>query len=283
MNENYVDDLMKCKKFIEEGDYLSALKLIKPYAHNAQRGFVPYQLMLKCIINNSESEPFIRKGEGAIRPVPKTVVQFWDSPHPPADVVQLMSAWRKKNEDFNFVLFDDEKSKSFIFHYYGCDVLASYEACFHPAMKSDLFRLAYIYKMGGIYVDADEKCLVPLRNWAGLDRRCIFVYSIDRSNPYIHNWFFSTPARNPIILDALTMAVERIQSWMAGASMRPYLWDVTGPGNMTRAVVMALSQTHIEPPTSTPTIMLLSESNYRALASSKHCDYKNTTSNWRMS
>lgn len=34
--------------------------------------------------------------------------------------------------------------------------LSAYERCHHPAMKSDYFRLCFIARHGGFYVDADE-------------------------------------------------------------------------------------------------------------------------------
>jgi mannosyltransferase OCH1-like enzyme len=32
-------------------------------------------------------------------------------------------------------------------------------AAAHPAQKSDLFRLAYLFREDGWYIDADDRCL----------------------------------------------------------------------------------------------------------------------------
>src|SRR5207302_5191018 len=34
--------------------------------------------------------------------------------------------------------------------------VSAFDHCHHPAMRSDYFRLCYILKRGGFYVDADE-------------------------------------------------------------------------------------------------------------------------------
>jgi hypothetical protein len=87
--------------------------------------------------------------------VPRRILQFWDQKTIPPDVLECMATWRAI-PDFDYVVFDDDRAREFFRTEYDARHLDAYELCNHPAMKSDLFRLAYLYRHGGVYVDADD-------------------------------------------------------------------------------------------------------------------------------
>ena len=90
--------------------------------------------------------------------IPRILVQFWDDTKTiPVDVRKCIDSWHPLDEQgFERLLFDDEDARHFIANNYDRHYLDAFERCRHPAMRSDYFRLCYIFKKGGFYVDADD-------------------------------------------------------------------------------------------------------------------------------
>lgn len=86
-----------------------------------------------------------------------SIVQFWDTPNVPPDVLMLIDTWKNAVPAGCHILVSDDDAKRFIVSNYGEKFIEAYEYCSHPAMKSDYFRLAYLYANGGFYADADER------------------------------------------------------------------------------------------------------------------------------
>jgi len=91
------------------------------------------------------------------RAIPKTIVQFWDSPDIPDDIARLMKSW-DRCEGFEHRIFNDHSALTFIEENCSPRVLKAFRMANHPAMRSDIFRLAYLAVRGGVYVDADDLC-----------------------------------------------------------------------------------------------------------------------------
>ncbi|HLY07175.1 MAG TPA: glycosyltransferase [Rhizomicrobium sp.] len=87
-------------------------------------------------------------------PVPKRILQYWDRRDIPPDVATCMATWRIPG--FEYVLFDEEQAREFLKTDFDHRHLEAYDLCNHPAMKSDLFRMAYLHRYGGIFVDSDD-------------------------------------------------------------------------------------------------------------------------------
>lgn len=100
--------------------------------------------------------------------IPKTIVQFWDNKDDlPIDVMHCIHTWKARElEGFQHFLFYEESALDFILTHLGFKYADAFKACYHPAMKSDYFRLCYMYVKGGIYVDVDDidckKDITPL-------------------------------------------------------------------------------------------------------------------------
>ncbi len=89
---------------------------------------------------------------------PKRIVQFWnDFGQMPDDVKECIESWKKlKEQRFELLLFDTCQARQFIRNGLGARYERAFDWCYHPAMQSDYFRLCYILKEGGCYVDADD-------------------------------------------------------------------------------------------------------------------------------
>jgi mannosyltransferase OCH1-like enzyme len=172
--------------------------------------------------------------------MPRRILQFWDQVTIPADIQNCMASWRAI-PNFEHVLFDEGRAREFIRMQYDARHLEAYDLCNHPAMKSDLFRLAYLYRHGGVYIDADDSYEGSSMNQSfgegGLFRlRSVSFKTIPSDPPaVIYN-------NNPIFCVAndeiLRKALERATMIMLSLGKRKFynMLVITGPLNLSIAV-----------------------------------------------
>lgn len=171
--------------------------------------------------------------------VSRRILQFWDQKSIPPDVENCMASWRAiPNADH--VVFDESTAREFIKAEYETRHLEAYDLCNHPAMKSDLFRLAYLYRNGGVYVDADDiyqGTKIDRLFEDGLFRLRSIAFTTSPSEPpaTIYN-------NNPIFCTAndevLRKALERATMILLSLGKREYynVLVITGPLNLSIAV-----------------------------------------------
>jgi hypothetical protein len=177
---------------------------------------------------------------GSQEKLPRRIVQFWDQETIPADVAACMATWRAI-PDFEYLLFDEVRARDFIRTEYEGRHLEAYDLCNHPAMKSDFFRLAWLYRHGGVYIDADDACEGPnldrLFREDGIFRLRSATF---RKNPsdapatiFNNNPIFSLPND-----DILRKALERATMIMLSLGKRDFynMLVITGPLNLSIAV-----------------------------------------------
>lgn len=197
-----------------------------------------------------------RASAGRACAIPRVIVQFWhDSANIPDDVGKCLDSWeRLRDEGFERRLFDDAQARNFIARNFAREHVDAFDLCHHPAMRCDYFRMCYILRNGGFYVDADE-----VYQGAGCDRLFLdnrlkirplcFDMSkkkmaktrdllIDTEFPSARRFYL---ANDPIIAPAdhpaLRFAVERSTRILLQRLGRPDIQSTTGPGNLTAGLV----------------------------------------------
>ena len=186
----------------------------------------------------------------------RVLVQFWDDPaNIPADVQGCMQSWEKL-EAFGFVrvLFGDESARDFIRENFTAQHVSAFDACLHPAMRADYFRLCYILKLGGVYVDADDEYVGNSFEYFIRDGNLrvqalcydqvmssmvaptvAFDYSPNSIRTfYVNNNPLMANAGHPIVADALKCATNELLG--RGNESRD-IQSITGPGNLSAALV----------------------------------------------
>lgn len=213
-------------------------------------------LRSRCIwhlIHNSESD----SSEDTTLVIPRILIQFWDDTKTiPADVRKCIDSWQPFDKyGFKRLLFNDGCARDFITNNFSRHYLDAFEQCRHPAMRSDYFRLCYIYKKGGFYVDADDIYKgVDIGAWFNNDKLKIqpLCYDIstdlmvnaadfittDKYSPnliyYVNNDPIIAPPNHPLI----RMALERsTRILLATGSNIKDIQSTTGPGNLTASLV----------------------------------------------
>ncbi len=221
-------------------------------------------------------EPLDRGADNA--GIPKRIFQFWDQPEVPSDVESVMCLWREANPDFEYVRFDDGHAQDFIASHYGGELLACYERCAHPAMRSDFIRIAYLFEKGGIYIDADEAPVGAIwekhRAWRGARA----VTPLSGTVPYnARNDFLAAQPRFPVFEIALKRAVKAVITDSKAANSN--IWGSTGPGLITQALIEFLGAGG-----DAGGLVLISHAQYRRMCTTNNgLAYKATPAgNWRL-
>lgn len=231
------------------------------------------------------------------------IIQFWDTKEVPQEVRKLITGWKDSVPDGCHILFDEASARKFILEHYPTKFVRAYDLCYHPAMKSDYFRLAYLYLNGGVYIDADEKMLRSIPNMDFSQGEFIMMapfirerddkgrivgvriteflarkhQTADGTECYFANSPIFATKRSEILKIALVRATDLILE-SKGRGSRRDVHFTTGPTNLTLSLVAHLVHAACagKPP---PNIMILEW--FRYSATQVRLEYKNDSRNWR--
>jgi tetratricopeptide (TPR) repeat protein len=237
-------------------------------------------IQLIVALRQAELLNYPQDGRKGFAPIPKMIVQYWDAPYPPEDVSRLMESWRSGNQDYSYRRFDDAAARDFLSQHYELPVLRAYRRAENPAEKADLFRLAYLYAHGGVYVDADDRCLAPI-NSVLPSHVALAVYQEDYALGglavgTLGNNFLAAAPNNAVIGRALELVTEALNR-----GDTDMVWLKTGPALITRAFAEVASKTPLALSTWLKSIAVLKRSQL-AQFSAIHCftGYKRTAQHW---
>ena len=230
---------------------------------------------------------------------PRTIVQFWDDlDQLPGDVRECIESWKKLREQgFEVLLFDNNSARDFVARRLGSRYESAYVKCYHPAMRSDYFRLCYILMEGGCYLDADDvyhgSAIEHLFNDGRLRIQplCYDISTNQMVPPSVFTelganastWIFyfnNNPLiavnGHPIVKRALAKATEALERPTAGEL--PEIQSTTGPGNLTKSIFdLATEQGEIE-----RALLILCD--WEDIAINKwSLSYRHDARNWRLS
>ena len=164
--------------------------------------------------------------------IPKIIAQFWDSDNPPEDIEKIMASWPLQNPGYKIKRFSDARAKAWLAQNCSKEVLLAYRRASEPAKKADIFRLAFLAVEGGIYADADDRCIKPIET---IIPGCAEIVLWQESFGTIGNNFIAVSPNHQVIRRALDLVVTSVNR---GDS--DILWLSTGPGLMTRALSQVL-------------------------------------------
>jgi mannosyltransferase OCH1-like enzyme len=211
--------------------------------------------------------------------IPFTVFQYWSSEEIPSDVARCMMTWSEKNPNLRIISYNKSQGRVFLAENYTAEIVAAFDRCYHPAMESDFLRLAYLFKNGGIYIDADEACVGPLwgpyQDWKAFD----LVLVASSSTPfYLMNGFLAARPGAKLLEESLLEAVSIINNPM-NLNKKIDIWDTTGPGLITRSYVRKMVSNRTPP----LGVAILTFQNYRRMCLEwSHLAYKaRPEGNWR--
>lgn len=231
--------------------------------------------------------------------IPKVIVQFWhDWDAIPTDVCECLDSWESLTlEGFERALFDDHTARRFIARRFGGPYVAALDRCRHPAMRCDYFRLCYIFRFGGFYLDADEvyqgaDCQYLFRdNKLKIQPLCydtvagamVQADAFMKHRAYSPDWIFYTnnnpilaPPCHPVIGLALARSTRLL---LNHPNDRLDIQSTTGPGNLTASLVR--HSVASKRAGKAPDFLLLT--NWEAMSISRWpLSYRDDERNWRL-
>ncbi len=190
------------------------------------------------------------------KPIPRVVVQYWHNLDAlPGDVAECLQSWNRLEKDgFEIQLFDDVRARQFIAANFESSHVAAFDRCYHAAMRCDYFRLCYILRRGGFYVDADE-----VYKGTGCDslfqdaqiklQPLCYDLSTNKMVPpeeFLRDTRFPSSRifymnNNPIVAPPghalVDLALQRATRLLLQGSERPDIQSTTGPGNLSASLV----------------------------------------------
>jgi tetratricopeptide (TPR) repeat protein len=162
------------------------------------------------------------------KPIPRRIAQFWDSAELPEDIAGYCRTWSGMDPAFDYRRLDEASALDFLKAIGDAAAFRAFQRAEQPAMKSDILRLAWLLRNGGVYSDADDRLqrsVAPLlESGAGL-----VLYQEDIGS--VGNNFIAAAPDHPVLAAALEQAVAAVNN-----GGKDLLWLATGPGLLTRCL-----------------------------------------------
>jgi|TARA_R110000824_G_scaffold4975_1_gene23306 hypothetical protein len=143
--------------------------------------------------------------------IPKTIIQTYSTDKLSKEMQKASDSWKTLNPKHNYIFFDDEMCINFIRENFDNDVVKSFDCLIPGAFKADLFRYCFLYVNGGVYIDIDNVCMVPLDDVINDDDSFISVKDDSFGNQgLIYNSFIATERNNPVLKKAIDLIVYNV-------------------------------------------------------------------------
>lgn len=240
--ENYAASVAILEAYLKENGLPNASLKTKSVNRNAGRALT-LSMRLENIRNTvgvDVYEKLLEKNKGDFqvyekvtgKPVElagkkKHLIQYWDGLASP-QIESLMNEWKDMNGDYHYILFNEKSAFEFIEKNYGPMKAKAFANINFQAMKSDVFRLAAVNVLGGLYIDAATKCNQPISTW-NIDSG--IPTFIKKRNGRIANALISASSADPLIKQMLEQAWAAILKQDDGN-----IWLQTGPGMLKKII-----------------------------------------------
>ncbi|MBS4155483.1 tetratricopeptide repeat protein [Cobetia sp. MC34] len=164
--------------------------------------------------------------------IPRNIVQYWNTVKIPASIGNVMSSW-KSIPDTDYHRFSKAQARHFIGKFFGKSYEKAFMLASSPAEEADFFRLCYLTKFGGIYVDSDDGYYQDFNELfpAGAELICFR----EEYGALANNVIIASPG-HPAIKHAMQIAAQSLLD-----KDNENTWHKTGPGLLSRTVAYFLN------------------------------------------
>lgn len=170
--------------------------------------------------------------------IPKNIFQYWNSEQIPHEVKGVMQSWEGL-PGFSYQRFSKLKALEFLRDSFGSRYEKAFLLANNVAEECDFLRLCLIYKYGGIYADADDRCLGQIDEL--LERPANMILFREPFGAIANN-FFCAISGHPVLKIAIDLASTALLD-----QSKECTWSKTGPGLLTRATALFLSRSARSP------------------------------------
>ena len=139
-----------------------------------------------------------------------SLIQYWDQPQPPASVQSLMHIVRDLHPDWDYRCFDRLQAAEELGLLYGKDLKQAFLDIRLPAMQADVFRMAYLLRHGGVWIDAATHLNEPVDSWLPMGHSLVLLRRQKQTYPQVATGFIYSSAGHPLI----ARAWDRISAYL---------------------------------------------------------------------
>jgi tetratricopeptide (TPR) repeat protein len=205
--------------------------------------------------------------------IPRLITQYWNDAVPPPDVREFMQSWAAAEPGFQIEIFDDAAATNELRAHCGAAIVRAFGMATEPAQRADIFRLARLYRVGGFYIDADDRARGGISPHLRPDAT-FFAHQEDLGS--VGNNVLGAAPGHAVIGAALRGAVNAV---LRGD--RDIVWLSTGPGLLTRALAHWLASPPAAMAARLATTCVLTLAEMRLVAAMHcHAGYKSTQRAW---
>lgn len=109
-------------------------------------------------------------------------------------------------KNYNHIVYSDDECIQFLKKYYGTRISKKFQEIKSGAHKADLFRYAYLYKFGGLYMDIKTILIKDLDEIFTDLKLCYFI--VTRGSRLMYNGIIYTPPNNPMMYEMLMKSMK---------------------------------------------------------------------------
>jgi mannosyltransferase OCH1-like enzyme len=166
--------------------------------------------------------------------IPKIIHQTFKTDKLPFITRWHIAGFRRRNPEYTYEFYDDERIVSFLQDNFDEDVLKQYLRLNIGAAKADFFRYAILLKKGGVYIDLDSSINGRLSKFIKPDD--VAVISKERNPGLYVQWALVFEANHPFMQRTMDMMLDNIRH-----NRYPHdVHQMTGPQVYSNAINAAL-------------------------------------------
>ena len=151
-----------------------------------------------------------RFGYGSSLSSVRQLIQYWDQPDPPEPVKVLMQNVRDLHPDWEYQCFDRQRAADELGALYGNDLREAFLDIRLPAMQADVFRMAYLLRHGGVWIDAATRLHSSVERWLPMGHPLVLLRRQQQTYPEVATGFIYASAGHPL----LARAWDRISAYL---------------------------------------------------------------------
>lgn len=153
----------------------------------------------------------------------REIIQYWENT-PPLEIQKFINSWKEANPTFNHILFNKETASKFIKENFNENIYKAFLDIKFPAMASDVFRIAYILKRGGLYIDCASVAHNSITEVIDCDTPLV-LFKKNHGDRIPNGFFYANKPYNKIIYKIWSHIEKNLLTRKDGN-----IWSLTGPG-----------------------------------------------------
>lgn len=158
--------------------------------------------------------------------IPKIIHQLWIGDKPPPS--RMMDTWRDMNPDFEYIRWSESVCSERKMKFECKNRINEMEEI---NGKADIMRWEILYKYGGVFIDADSYCVMPIDDQL-MNTKSFAGWEHEEARPgLIATGTMGFPPKHPLVKGAIEwIKANCVDMKKVGAAA----WQTVGPGLLTR-------------------------------------------------